>query len=137
MLKLIRFYKNKEVLGILLLENNFVCFTLENKEKEVPIGKYKLEKDYAGRINDRYKEKLGNEYSILYKLDTSSINRTEILIHIGNYYYDSQGCILVGNGIVFNNGQYSLVYSTNAYKSLYDKLNKIDIEKLYIEITEV
>jgi len=73
------------------LEEVFSCVTLELSDKgnktsisSVPIGTYKV----IHRRSKKYKNHL-----IL--LDVP--NRRYILIHAGNYYTDTRGCILVGS----------------------------------------
>ena len=44
-------------------------------------------------------------------------NRKHILFHIGNYSFDSKGCILLGN--TANKNQDFVAESTKAYQSFY------------------
>lgn len=61
-------------------------------------------------------------------------DRSEILIHVGNFYEDILGCILVGEEFydIDNNG---LLDVTNSRKTV-DKILNIVTEPLYINIIE-
>lgn len=78
--------------GILLVNGNILCCTLELRWREnlrniscVPTGNY--------YVNPYKSKKFGNTY----KLRTVP-NRDGILFHAGNTYIDTEGCILVGEG---------------------------------------
>ncbi len=64
--------------GELYVNGKFICFTLENYPKEIPPGSYKISKTQKGfRLN-------------------KVPGRTNINIEIGNYPFESLGCIFVG-----------------------------------------
>lgn len=118
-----RFLQNKyQTLGILsvLDDNNkliYKCNTLElpwrNNEKQVsciPVGEYKVIK--------RNSQKYGKHFLIL-----NVPSRQMILIHFGNFTYDTQGCIIVGQSFSDIDGD-GLRDVLNSKKTLND-LNKI------------
>ena len=90
-------YDEFQTQGIFNLYNDeidllFACNTLElpwdaNKRESscIPKGQYKV----SPRLSDRY-----GDHFILEAVP----NRTEILIHWGNYHRDTLGCILIGAG---------------------------------------
>ena len=86
----------KRTIGRLYVEDEFICYTLENTWKNneprvscIPEGTYPLTTKEYGRFYDKYQMPipiLGNTEP-----------RSEILIHPGNYAKDTLGCILVGD----------------------------------------
>lgn len=109
--------------GLLLFE----CLTLElpyNENKRnissIPLGTYIMKLSNS--------PKFGN----VYKLENVQ-NRSEILIHKGNYSTDTQGCIIVGSALVleanFEKGM--LINSTTAFNNLM----KLNIKSMTIKIT--
>jgi len=69
----------------------FHCVTIEPPWKEneknvscIPCGDYK--------VKHRISEKYGKHLTLI-----GVTNRTYILLHWGNYYYNTEGCIIVGN----------------------------------------
>lgn len=90
--------QSKQTLGKLTVydqqgRNVFSCFTMErpwlnNKRREscIPVGTYKCIKHVS--------PKFGACFHVL-----GVVGRSEILIHKGNYYTDSLGCILPGSGL--------------------------------------
>ena len=91
-IKLIRAFSNsKATLGILQIEgvDHSPIFTLENPQRQtiadscIPVGAY-LCRPYSGTI-----------HKDVYELQFVP-RRTSILIHTGNYEYETLGCILIG-----------------------------------------
>ena len=117
----------KETLGILHvyddIEKVFECKTLELPDRQnvrniscIPKGNYKI----AHRWSPKYKDHL-----ILVGVE----NRSYILCHTGNFYFDTRGCILVGRTYADLNGDGELDVSssrqtmTNLMKVIDDKLD--------------
>lgn len=124
-------YTDKSVQGELYIDGALVAYTLENAWKKnkkrvscIPSGEYKLIFDDAGRFNDRY----GHQ---VVKLDDVP-DRSEILIHKGNYPKDTQGCILVGSSA----GDDAVWSSSKAYDRVYKKISQkiIDNNKVTIKV---
>lgn len=96
-LKLIRDEDNGiSTIGRLYAEGEFLCYTLENPFVDnaravscVPTGCYGMETKRYGRFWDRWRVPI--------PILTGTEPRKEILIHIGNYSKDTEGCILVGD----------------------------------------
>ena len=89
MFTLVRFTRTeKAILGSLYLNGAFVCYTLENASKSVPVGFYGIQNS----ISPKFKREL----PLIYSRKVSASRG--IRIHRGNSYKDSSGCILVGMG---------------------------------------
>lgn len=78
----------KAIYGILMIVEgdsvDFVCRTIENKVRAFPAGIYPLKLEYS----PRFKQDLWELYGIE--------GRSEIKIHVANYYNQLDGCIGVG-----------------------------------------
>lgn len=148
-LELVRFSdKNDSTLGILVESlydrKDFICFTLEDTYREekitgetrVPCGVYPIElRDYGGH-HERYKSKPYHKGMLEIK-DVPKFK--DVLIHIGNYIADTEGCILVGDGSrtnVRNTG--SISESSKAYEHMYKHIIKAfdEGEKVFIKIID-
>ena len=99
--------------GIMFVDSYFQCFTLENSHKIIPSGNYPISL-YDSPHNKRIVPLLHNV-----------MNRSEIEIHIANYYHDLEGCIGVGDDM--NDTQ--LISSTVAFNDLMAKIgsNQVSI----------
>ena len=73
--------KGKAVFGSLYVNGKFVCYTLENREKMIPPGVYTITRS----------KKIG------FVVEGVS-GRTHINIEVGNYPFQSLGCIFTGTG---------------------------------------
>ena len=126
-LKLIRDHDSGEsTIGRLYANEEFICFTLEDPWKEnqrriscIPPGCYKLETKTYGRYHDKY----GVPIPILRDVP----NRSEILIHPGNYSRDTQGCILVGDGKA-DNAVWNSVKTWKKLLPIFQTATEIEIE---------
>jgi hypothetical protein len=123
-------FTDKQTLGTLVLNDDegnklFTCKTLElawneNKKNEscIPLGDYKVAPRQSAKYNKHF-----------HILDVPG--RTFILIHVGNYYTQTKGCILVGRGIADINGDsYKDVTSSKDTLKKFIKLapNGFDLE---------
>lgn len=101
MLTLVRYTRTETaILGSLYLNGAFVCYTLENADKAIPCGMYKVQNSKSPKFN--------RELPLIW--NTKVPASRGIRIHRGNTAKDSQGCVLVGMG---RNG-YRLTESTPA-----------------------
>lgn len=88
-MRLLRFKKTKTtILGVLVGDNGDTYFTCENAETLIPCGVYNVTWHNSPTFGGK-RPHLHND-----EVDKGRY----ILIHEGNSYKDSKGCILVGNG---------------------------------------
>ena len=122
--------EDAQTLGTLVLTNDdgkklFNCKTLElpwlnNKRNEscIPLGNYKVVTRQSARYNKHY-----------HIQDVPG--RSFVLIHIGNYYTQTKGCILVGKSVSDINGD-GYLDVTNSKSALQELLklapNGFDLE---------
>ncbi len=128
-------------IGGLYIGTKLLCFTLEDEarttkvkgETRIPAGEYEIKYRTVGGHNAEYAKKFKNHKGMLELQNVP--NFQFILIHIGNYEKDTDGCLLVG---VTANSNFTLTSSTQAYMAVYDlvseALNKG--EKVTIKILE-
>ena len=89
MLTLIRDISNDDaVMGRLELNGQFVCYTLENARKLIPCGMYSVQNSRSPKFR--------RELPLIWN-SAVSVKRG-VRIHVGNYYHESQSCVLVGMG---------------------------------------
>jgi len=101
----------------------FQCKTLELPWKEnknmissIPVGTYK--------VKPRNSAKFGDHYHI-----TGVEGRKYILIHVGNYYKQTHGCVLIGQNFVDvnNDGHLDVVISRPTIKQLLERVKEFDL----------
>lgn len=79
----------KAVQGCLFLNDTFICYTLENAAKALPVGGYNVENSKSPKFK--------RELPLLFNKDVPA--KRGFRIHVGNdAVKDSSGCILVGMG---------------------------------------
>ena len=118
--------------GILLIDDVFECYTLEDQYQEVkvmhetciPEGIYDIKLRTVGGFHEKYKARYSNHKGMLHLQDVPGF--TYILIHAGNTDEHTSGCLIVGetqqdldiskNGFIGHSGK--------AYVKLYDKVVK-------------
>lgn len=120
----------KGTIGALYLDDDFVCFTLEDPirvgEKipgntAIPSGSYQLAKRKHGRFYEIYKTRWSHQFSI----EIMNVhNFTDVLIHTGNDHGDTSGCVLVGFSCDAMNVRVS--DSWRAYKYLYKLIGSLE-----------
>ncbi len=125
---------DKQTIGIMVEasssndEISFLSSTLELPDKDnqkfvsrIPSGIYQVKK--------RWSLKFGKHFHIL-----DVPNRTCILIHRGNYFFNSTGCIIVGDKFkdINNDGQIDVL---NSKKTLKRMLNNLP-ERFELEIRD-
>ena len=143
---IIRFKSTKNsTISLLYIGDEFECFVLEDVYHEdkiagktrIPYGGYKVGLRTEGGFTTKYAKKFPDMHEGM--LEVLNVPNFEyILIHIGNYHTNTEGCILVGTGVILQGtGDYMLTDSTEAYKQLYPKL--VDYAKngsLFINIID-
>lgn len=117
MLTINRIYQDDCTVGVMNLDE-FRCYTLElpwrdNKKSVscIPGGTYECEKHYSPTH--------GLCISVKHV-----VGRTHILIHVGNFIKETQGCVLVGDSIrdINNDGVPEVTSSVKTLEKLLDKL---------------
>jgi len=117
-------------LSKLYLDGEFFCFGLEDLVREekikgstaIPAGRYKLGLNRYGAMNARYKRLFSDMHQGMLEI-LAIPNFSYVYIHIGNYYSDTSGCLLVGDYYKFPHGQdYAVFDSTKTYKRLYQQI---------------
>jgi hypothetical protein len=120
--------KNSYTDGLLFIDSDFECFTIEDEARTVkvmgktriPDGRYKIEFRNVGGFDKRYKAKFGDFHKgMLWVKDVP--NFQFILIHIGNDDDDTAGCLLTGQTANAYKG--FIGGSTTAYKKMYAKVS--------------
>ena len=107
-LKLLRARKlETRTIGQLYIDDEFFCFTLEDKVREVagqPVEKWKIKGETAIPMG-RYRVTL--ETSHRFGTNTITLNNvpgfTGIRMHTGNTEKDTEGCIIVGYKLTVDN----------------------------------
>lgn len=122
-------------------ENIFTCFTLENagestdargQDKRIIARDYNIEwSNSSVALPSEYKGK-----GLLLTCDDvlKSFRSRRILVHVGNYPQDSEGCILLG---YTNKNNGTILDSTKAVKDFYDIVNKYGVNNFILSIKEI
>lgn len=126
-----RFSDNGEsTLGLLFLNGQFRCYTLEDGfkvdkikgETRIPAGTYQLGiQENVTPLTERYRSKHNWFENHLHVKDVP--NFTSVYIHIGNTDENTDGCLLVGDSIDNNAMKKGFLgSSTNAFKRIYEEI---------------
>jgi hypothetical protein len=122
-------YNKNETLGVLIYNNLLICYTLElpwlsNKKNIscIPQGIYPIKKIES--------PKFGTSWLI-----DEVPNRSEVIIHVGNTYKDTKGCVIIGNSIGYIKNERAVLSSRAAIGELMN-LTK-DFTLSTIEVTNV
>lgn len=129
-----RFYDNHySTTGILFADGIPFCVTLEPPyrhkkvmgDTRIPPGRYEVVLVYDNQTAKNYKQRFGID-GVPYIKDVP--NFTGILMHIGNFKRDTEGCILVGDRLQINvvNGfdRQKILNSTSTFRKLVDILKE-------------
>lgn len=115
-------YDDIQVLGKLTY-GSFTCRTLERPNKDnkpniscIPKGTYKCKFTFSPKF-------MKYTYQIM-----NVPKRSGIRIHSGNYFFDIEGCILLGSGFkdINGDGKFDVINSRNVIRSFESLLNKKD-----------
>lgn len=125
-------YDPDGIFGILFDENNQqVAVTLEhsfNSEPKIPLGVYTCKR------GQHQLEGMASPFTTFQVMNVP--NHTNILIHMGNYNKDSDGCVLVGRGVAPNPDAPSenmITSSLNTFNKLMDLQKDVDQFTLTVE----
>lgn len=125
-----RFHSNNDAtLSTIHIDGKFICFGLEDEyrakkvkgETRIPAGTYNIGIRKVGGFHGRYRSMFGSFHKgMLQVLDVP--NFEYILIHIGNYEHNTNGCLLVGKNATTDGNKLTIPVSTTAYKEFYSKV---------------
>lgn len=126
-LSLERIHSGKEsTLGNLYLNRSWLCFVLEDQfqtekvygETRIPAGTYWISLRKTGGFHQRYAQKFPDFH--LGMLHIQQVPGYEfVLIHIGNDDDDTAGCLLLGDGARYVDGEATIQASAAAYRRVY------------------
>jgi LysM repeat protein len=120
---------NDATISRISIDDNFECYGLEDeyrevkvmKETRIPAGTYKVGVRTEGRFHNKYTNDYpGMHKGMLHVLDVPGFEY--ILIHVGNYEHNTDGCLLVGTSRVETPGSMMVGSSVAAYKKFYPKV---------------
>lgn len=121
--------------------NKFLAFVIEDGKREkkvhgetrIPAGTYEIKKRFAGRHFEQYSKRFGHKHTFQIM---NVPGFSYIMIHIGNTVKDTEGCLLLNNGMAFDKKTKNFIGSgsTACYKHFYDYLTPI-IERESVFIT--
>jgi len=109
------------------IEGKFQCWILEDGfnltkipgKTRIPPGTYKIVKHTSGKFFEAHRKKWGHTFVPML---AGVPNYSFILIHPGNTIEDTEGCLLPGMSAHFSAGGFMVSYSTDAYLSLFAKI---------------
>lgn len=133
---------NEASLGLLFVNDEFFCYTLEDQPNEpkvpgetrIPSGRYQIILRTDGGMTKRYARRFSFHKGMLWLQDVPDF--TFIYLHVGNHDDHSEGCILVGDGQVQNVTERGQVTSSvAAYTRLYEAVtNALLREEVWITV---
>lgn len=141
-LQVIRYAFGPEAtLGLMFIDGEFTCYTLEDKEREVkiknetciPTGTYEMKLRTWGPSYTRALKKYGPRWFVGMLEIMGVIQFTDILIHTGNSAKDTAGCLLVGSSAALPARNW-MGASVQAYKTIYPRIAKALLKKELVTI---
>ncbi|MEQ9519464.1 MAG: DUF5675 family protein [Parvibaculum sp.] len=116
-------------LGALFLDDEWACDVLEDTfrpvkkmhETRIPAGRYKLELKPIGasRFDESARAMLGDAHKGMIRF-VGVPGFSEVLLHWGNFHWDTSGCPCVGYGTGFDDrGHFMIKESRPTYKRVY------------------
>jgi len=128
----------------LYIDGAFCCFIVEDGHRDIkvhgqtriPEGVYEVAQRKVGKFFTRYSKKFGH----LFVPEIIGVPGFKyILFHMGNFITDTEGCLLCGQGIAFdeNTGNFFVPagFSTGAYLKLYKALSRAFTNSEAVQIT--
>lgn len=132
-------------LGLLFYNEKFFCYTLEDTFREekipentrIPAGTYRVD---FNRAETGLTKKYRSKYSwFQYHIHLKEVpGYSGVYIHIGNNHSNTEGCILIADGIGAGSDELMITHSRLAYERFYLQLKKVlDMEgKVRIKIKD-
>lgn len=136
---------NNSTLSEIYIDDEFFGYGLEDLVRDekikgataIPAGTYALGLNTYGAMNARYKRKFPDMHRGMIEI-RSIPNFKYVYIHIGNYFSDTEGCLLVGEYFKLYDGNYAVYDSAKAYVRLYGMLVEVVRQgEVMLEIIEV
>ncbi|MFB2118553.1 DUF5675 family protein [Parapedobacter sp. 2B3] len=129
-IKLIRVAKGEHTtLGHLYINGLFCCYVLEDTVRDhkipgqtaIPAGEYTLGFNTTANMNTRYRSNYASVHRGMVEV-RGIPNFSLVFFHIGNYYTQTEGCLLTGSYWQLIDGDYRVLHSAAAYKYAYPML---------------
>ncbi|EEP9117590.1 hypothetical protein HA663_000420 [Campylobacter jejuni] len=119
----------------------FECFSLEEdkeglesgKDLRIPEGNYNLKRHSPSRFENTLRSITKKDDTMINVYNDEVPSSRAILIHWGNTYKDTKGCILLG--LTKDNNNESVGQSRLACKEFYDLMHGKNLEDIKLEIT--
>lgn len=123
-------------------DNKFLGFVIEDGHRDkkeagktrIPAGIYEIKKRFAGRHYDSYTGRFEHKHTFQV-MDVP--NFSWIMIHVGNTVKDTEGCLLLNNGVTLDmkTQNFKGFSSISCYKAFYNYITPI-IEncRIFIEV---
>lgn len=120
-----RFTREGATIGALFLDHQFLCFTLEDPyqmqkihgQTRIPAGRYRL----SLRTSPKFSDRLGHD--MVWITEVPAFNY--IYFHPGNFMDDTDGCVLVGDGLLYGGSDGRTYIAPGTSKRAYDRVYPI------------
>lgn len=136
---LVRFtYDAATTLGLLYVRGKFAAYTLEDTYREVkvagktriPAGTYEVgfreDTDPPSPLTQKYRNRADLKSFFTHHLQVKNVPGFEfIYIHLGNDHGDTDGCILIADGIYASSIEKKIMYSVKAYTRFYKRIQAL------------
>jgi len=116
-----KMYDNQSLFGIMYVNNRPRFVTVENFARRIPEGKYIAKRDWHYGDNPQKKYEVWELQNV--------VGRTQIQIHIANFWNQLEGCIAVGDGFMLDGmGVQNSTIAFNELMRLTYGLTEIEVE---------
>ena len=109
-----------QIIGQLYIDEEEFCYTLERPWMDnkpniscIPLGRY-----ICKRVDS---PKFGNTFEI-----TNVNDRTHILLHSGNLWSDSHGCVILGDDLGYIDGYPAVLNSRKTFKAFLGHMEEVN-----------
>ena len=132
-------HNGKNAIGELSIDGLFECYTLEDKEREIPgiaVSVWKVPGETAIPLGGyEVQITMSARFKRLLPLLINVPGFEGVRIHPGNTEADTHGCVLVGEALVFgpDNRPESISLSRKAFDKLFAKMQAA--ERIWLEVT--